>query len=51
MDFNKYVFIIAQCCSTVQDYLRPQEFWWGVMEPLLILPDTIAPSGVGWRPY
>jgi len=52
MDFNKYVFIMARCCNTIRSYLRPQEFQWGVMAPRTnpTIPDTIAPSGVGWRP-
>ena len=31
MDFNKYVFIMELCGNTVQNYLRPQVFWWGVL--------------------
>ena len=44
MDFNKYVFIMARCCNIVQNYLRPQEFWWGILAPCTdpTVPDTIT---------
>jgi len=53
MDFNKSVFIMARCCNTVQNYLRPQESggvnWHHVLILLFLI--LFAPSDVGWRPY
>jgi len=26
-DLNMYGFIMARCCNTIHNYVRPQEFW------------------------
>jgi len=48
MDFNNYVFIIARCCNTIQNYLRPQEFGGVLWHLVLILLFMILLRLVAW---